>query len=114
MVYYRLAPGIDVIPLDDDAVWFRSEILSLRVEGSDARVLAERVIPLLDGNTSLSQVARRVPEYSQRSLGQRLAASHEIGVDAGDRGRDAPGRAHLAPRVGEPKPDLLGDGRTGP
>ena len=43
------------------------------------------------------------------ALGQRLLAGHEIGLDAGDRRRDAPRRAHLAPGLGELEADRLGD-----
>ena len=43
------------------------------------------------------------------ALRERLAAGHQVGVDAGDRGRDAPRGAHLAPGVGEASADLLGD-----
>ena len=48
------------------------------------------------------------------ALGERLLTGHEVGVDPGDRRRDAPGGPHLAPGVGEPDPDLLGDGRVRP
>ena len=43
---------------------------------------------------------------------ERLLARHEVGLDAGDRRRHAPGRAHLAPRLGELEADRLG-GRGG-
>ena len=41
-------------------------------------------------------------------FGQRLLARHQVGLDAGDRGRDAPGRAHLPPGRGELESDGLG------
>ena len=45
------------------------------------------------------------------ALGQRLLARHQVGLDAGDRRRDAPRGAHLAPRLGELEPDRLGGRR---
>ena len=42
------------------------------------------------------------------ALGERLLAGHQVGLDPGDRRGDAPGGAHLAPRLGELEPDRLG------
>ncbi len=42
------------------------------------------------------------------ALGQRFLAGHEVGLHPGDRRRDAPRRAHLAPRLGQLDPDRLG------
>ena len=47
------------------------------------------------------------------ALGERLAARHQVGMHARDRGRDAPRSAHLAPGIGQRDADLLGDGRGG-
>ena len=47
------------------------------------------------------------------ALGEGLPARHQVGVHAGDRGRDAPRGAHLAPGVRQLEADLLGDGRGG-
>ena len=53
----------------------------------------------------------RQPErLADLALGERFAAGHQVGVDAGDRRRDAPRGAHLAPGVGELEPDRLGVG----
>ena len=42
------------------------------------------------------------------ALGERLLAGHEVGLDAGDRRGHAPGRAHVAPGLGELDADGLG------
>ena len=55
----------------------------------------------------------RPERLADLALGQRFLAGHEVGLDAGDRRRDAPGRAHLAPRLGELEADRLGGGAEG-
>ena len=49
------------------------------------------------------------------ALGQRRLVGEQVAVDAGDRRRDAPGGAHLAPGVGQLAADRLGTlrGRAG-
>ena len=42
------------------------------------------------------------------AFGERLLAGHQIGLDPGDRRGHAPGRAHVAPGLGELDPDGLG------
>ena len=42
------------------------------------------------------------------ALGERLLAGHQIGLDAGDRRGHAPGRAHVAPGLGQLDADGLG------
>ena len=42
------------------------------------------------------------------AFGERLLAGHQVGLDAGDRRGHAPGRAHLAPRLGQLDADGLG------
>ena len=48
--------------------------------------------------------------FANLAFGQRLLAGHEVGLDAGDRGRHTPGGTHLAPRLGELEADRLGRG----
>ena len=48
--------------------------------------------------------------FADLALGQRRAACHQVGVNAGDGGGNAPGRAHLAPGIGEPQANGLGRG----
>src|SRR5206468_3582143 len=56
---------------------------------------------------------RQAKRLADLALRQRLLASHEVAVHTGDRGSDPPGRAHVAPCLGQPKADLLGDGGAG-
>lgn len=70
--YYSLAAGIDIVPLNDGSLLCRSDTLAIRVEGAFARVLAQRVLPLLDGKRGFEQVAALLPDLPGDDLRQRL------------------------------------------
>lgn len=72
--YYRLAPGVDAVPLADGALLFRSSTLALRVEGNSASFLAERVVPLLGECRSLDELSKRIPDLEQEELKRALDA----------------------------------------
>jgi bacteriocin biosynthesis cyclodehydratase domain-containing protein len=74
VAYYYLAPGIDVVPLNDHQLLLRSDTRAIRIEGSFARVLMERVLPLLDGQHSFDEVAAHLPDLPADELCQRLDA----------------------------------------
>lgn len=98
--YYSLAPGIDVVPLDDGNLLFRSDTLAIRIEGGFARVLAQRVLPLLDGRRSFDELAAQLPDLPAGDLRARLDALVQSQVlrradnpqqpSAGDEGALAP------------------------
>ena len=48
-LFYQIASGIDVVPLSNGDTLFRSDALAVRLEGSAARILAELVVPFLNG-----------------------------------------------------------------
>ena len=79
-VYYRLAPGVHAVPLADGGVLFRSDAVSIRVEGDSAQWLAQQVIPLLDGRRGLSEVASSLPASAPADLRQHLDALVEAWV----------------------------------
>ncbi len=56
LVYYHLAAGVDVVPLTEQSVLFRSNTLAVKIEGSMAALLNERVLPLLDRPRSLDDL----------------------------------------------------------
>jgi ribosomal protein S12 methylthiotransferase accessory factor len=69
---YSLAAGVDVVPLPDDALLFRSGTLAVKVEGSMAGLLAQRVLPLLDLPRTLEYLASQLPDLAADVLQQRL------------------------------------------
>ncbi len=101
-VYYFLAPGIDVVPLADGNLLFRSDVLTLRIEGGFARVLRDRVLPLLDGKRPFAEVAAALPDLPAAALAERLNTLVESQVL---RRADAP-RQDFAPTERTPEPFL--------
>ncbi len=79
-LYYRPAPGIDVISLDDGALLLRSDTLTARIEGASARFFQERVLPLLDGSRSLAELASSLPTVDIDDLRRQLDALVEAGL----------------------------------
>ena len=70
--FYQIAPGIDVVPLSNGDILFRSDAIAVRLEGSAARILAEQVVPLLDGARSLAEISQTVPSFPGADLQQWL------------------------------------------
>ena len=71
-LFYQIAPGIDVVPLSNGDILFRSDALAVRLEGPAARILAEQIVPLLDGERSLAEISRTVPSFPSAELQQWL------------------------------------------
>jgi ribosomal protein S12 methylthiotransferase accessory factor len=94
-LFYRLAAGIDVVPLTESALLLRSDTLAARIEGASATVLGERILPLLDGRRSLTEIARQLPDLGPDDLRRHLDALVEAGV---------------ADRAAHPLPSGGGDG----
>jgi ribosomal protein S12 methylthiotransferase accessory factor len=78
--YYRLAPGIHVVPLNEGGVLFRTDSLSILIEGASARWLADRVIPLLDGRQGFAEIAGSLPGVAPEELRRHLDALVEARV----------------------------------
>ena len=70
--YYWLAPGIDVVPLNEGTLLLRSDTIALQVEGNLAQLLREFLFPQLDGSKPLSQIAAGLSEGAQEELKARL------------------------------------------
>ena len=66
-VFFKLRNGIDVVPLDGGDLLFRSDSLAIRIEGTFARILHERVLPLLDGSTPFEGGTRPPMLFLSRS-----------------------------------------------
>ena len=81
-----------------------------QIQGCDAGPAHERRALGIDDRMGreAGRAVRQAKGLAHFTLGQRRLSSEEIGLDPRDRGRHAPSRGHLAPRIGEPDPDLLG------
>jgi ribosomal protein S12 methylthiotransferase accessory factor len=78
--YYRLAPDVAVVKLDDGGVIFKSDVLGIKLEGASAQFLAEKVIPLLDGNNDVEYVVSQLKNVAIEDLQTHLEQLLEMGV----------------------------------
>jgi len=62
---YAPSPGVELVSLPDGDVLLHSDLVSLRVEGGFARILAERIWPHLDGRKRWDDL---VPELAELPL----------------------------------------------
>jgi bacteriocin biosynthesis cyclodehydratase domain-containing protein len=87
------------VALSGNAVLFRSDTRSYKVEGTFAELLASRILPLLDGQSSLDQVAQSI-DIPVSSLEPHLKTLTDAGVmESGDR--------PFAPADQEPSENLV-------
>ncbi|QSQ13424.1 TOMM precursor leader peptide-binding protein [Myxococcus landrumensis] len=69
---YRLAPGTEVVPLRGGGALFRSDTLSLELEGASTQLFVERILPLLDGQRDFTTVAAALPGIAASDLREHL------------------------------------------
>ncbi|MCB0212715.1 MAG: TOMM precursor leader peptide-binding protein [Anaerolineae bacterium] len=67
-LYYRLSPGIDIVPLRDNEMLFRSDTVAIRLGGESSLFFVEQIVPLLDGQRSFDQLAAALPTVSPETL----------------------------------------------
>ena len=79
-LFYRPAPGIDVVPIGKGALLFRSDTLTVRIEGPSTALFQERILPLLDTGKSLAEVAGALPTFDVGDLRRQLDALVDVGV----------------------------------
>ena len=76
--YYMLAPDIALVRLKEGVILFKSDTLSIKLEGESAAFLADQVIPLLNGENDFQYVAsqfnRIAPEDLQANLNHLVHA----------------------------------------
>jgi len=63
-LFYYFIPGIDVVPLGNGSVLLKSDTLAIRLEGQSANFFVEQVLPLLNGQNSLSKIIANLPQLS--------------------------------------------------
>jgi ribosomal protein S12 methylthiotransferase accessory factor len=87
---YRLAPGVDVVRLPGGDLLLRSDTAAARVQDRTAGLLADRVLPLLDGRRTVHEVAAALDGVGAEGLRSSLDQLVAAGVLRGD---DRPGGA---------------------
>ncbi|HEV2842381.1 MAG TPA: TOMM precursor leader peptide-binding protein [Chthoniobacterales bacterium] len=59
-MYYRLKATAIVVPLVEDGLLLKTDTVSIRMEGGFAQTLQSRILPALDGQLTVSEIARRL------------------------------------------------------
>jgi ribosomal protein S12 methylthiotransferase accessory factor len=77
---YRLAPGTDVVRLDEQCLVLRSDLAAVRLRGRSAGLFHDRVLPLLDGTRSLADLAGDLPDLDLSDLRRHLDELVDAGV----------------------------------
>jgi bacteriocin biosynthesis cyclodehydratase domain-containing protein len=76
-MYYRLKATAIVVPLAEDGLLLKTDTVSIRVEGGFARALQNRILPALDGQLTVSELAKRLdlPAETLRENFEELVGS---------------------------------------
>lgn len=69
---YAPSPGVELVSLPDGSVVLHSDLISLRVEGGFARVLAERIWPQLDGRRGWDDLVLEIADLPLDVVRERL------------------------------------------
>jgi len=83
---YRLAPGLEIIRLDEERFLLRSDFVAFGLAGEAAVALTEHVLCDLGDPLTLDEVAARLPAYRRESLHSQLEelVSQGVLVRSGD------------------------------
>lgn len=79
-LYYYLSPGISVIDMKDGNFLFKSDTLSIKLEGASALFLTERILPLLNGENDIEKVSSLLTNISTEDLRANLNQLVNAGV----------------------------------
>jgi bacteriocin biosynthesis cyclodehydratase domain-containing protein len=76
-MYYRLKPTAIVVPLVEDGLLLKTDTVSVRIEGGFAQTLQARILPALDGQLTISEIAKRLdlPVETLRENFDKLVSS---------------------------------------
>lgn len=79
-LYYRLAPGVAVIDMKDENILFKSDTLAVKLGGASTLFLAEKVLPLLNGENDIEQVCAIIKNIAADDLTANLNHLVKAGV----------------------------------
>ncbi len=69
---YSLAPGLEVVRLDDERFQLRSDFVALELSGETAAEMVEKVFGALGEGLTIDEIAKRLPGYRLESLRAQL------------------------------------------
>ena len=78
--FYTLAPDMAIVPMNDGSFLFKSDTLSVKLEGASTRFLVDRVFPMLQEGKDIGAVARHFGTVSEDDLRSNLDKLVDTGV----------------------------------
>lgn len=78
--YYALAPGVEIIPLDENKLLFRSDTLAIKLDGRSTKFFLEKIVPLINGSYTLREIVAQVPQVPAEELEGYLKSLVNAGV----------------------------------
>lgn len=78
--HYRIAPGVELVPVDGDRYVLRSDFEAVELSGDAARDFAERVLSELTEPMSLDAILQRVDQYAPSTVEDQLDALVGMGL----------------------------------
>ncbi|WP_202552232.1 TOMM precursor leader peptide-binding protein [Ginsengibacter hankyongi] len=78
--YYYLSPGVSVIDMKDGNFLFKSDTLSIKLEGASTIFLVEKILPLLDGENDIEVVSSLLKNVATEDLKANLEQLVKAGV----------------------------------
>ncbi|MCU7924491.1 MAG: TOMM precursor leader peptide-binding protein [Candidatus Thiodiazotropha sp. (ex Dulcina madagascariensis)] len=102
-LFFTLTPGTEVVTLGTGNVVFRSPAQSLQLEGESARLFADRIVPMLDGQTSVKAISGKL-SIAHDGLSSQLQMLADAGVLVK---RTQPTPADTTRNIATPFHDLL-------
>src|SRR3954470_5030172 len=66
--YYHFAPDVHLIRLKDGSILFKSDSLSIKLEGASASFMADEIFPLINAGKHIDEIAQLHPSVSKEDL----------------------------------------------
>lgn len=76
----RLLPELLVVPFGGDGLLFLGSEIAQVIRGKSAKVLLPRVFPLLDGRTTIEELAAQMPEYPSHAARDVVSLLYSRGL----------------------------------
>lgn len=77
---YRLAPGLEIVPVGECRFTLRSDFAALELSGDTAKEFVEKVLSLLRQPLSFDEIAERMPGFKAESLRSQIEALVRAGI----------------------------------
>lgn len=79
-LFYTLSPDISLIPISDEAVLFKSETVSGKLEGKSLKLFLSEILPLLNEENDIDEICEKIPGLSPENLKEHLDGLLNAGI----------------------------------